>query len=143
MLAMAILLAVAMGKSPAFPPQLMTALMVGPEALQEVSVGTVVPGLLARQAGPTVLWSKAFGLMIAFKRTPWRFPHAAAIGAATGMIALLTDVYLFMPRVQRQLHARDLWSEQMTAAGSLATHLAFGLALGLFYWRWQERPGKR
>lgn len=138
MLAVAIMLAVAMGKSLAFPLQMMTALMVGPDALQEVTLDTIVPGLLAHQVGPTLLWSKAFGLMVAFKSEPWRLLHAMLVGATTGTLALLTDVYLFMPRIQHQLHARDLWSEHMTEMGSWATHLAFGLALGCFYWWWQD-----
>lgn len=139
MLAVAIAFAVAMGRSPFFPLQLMTAMMVGPSALEVASPSTIVPGFLAHQIGPSLLWSKAFGLVVAFKSTPWRLTPSLLVGAATGIVALVIDVYLFVPRLQMQFHARDLWSEHMSNAGSWVTHVVFGLSLGTAFWSLQER----
>jgi hypothetical protein len=139
MLGTAVAFSIGRGRPFYFPLQLMTALIVGPDALTQVRVDTLVPGFLAHQLGPSILWSKAHGYLVAFRARPWRLGASLGLGIATGVIALITDVYLFMPRVQRQLHSRNLWAEHISEAGSWATHLGFGLALGYFYWRWRER----
>jgi hypothetical protein len=97
MLLSAMLVAVAQGRGLLHPLEVFTALAVGDPALHRVTLGSVLPGLLAHQAGPTVLWSRAFGLITGLTKRRLTLTRAVLLGVATGALALLVDSYLLMP----------------------------------------------
>jgi hypothetical protein len=142
MLASAMALAMLRGRSPLHPLQVMTALMLGESPLHEFALSSVLPGLLAHQAGPTMLWSRAFGGIVGFLLRPLSAKRAVILGALVGVLALLVDGYLLMPGVQRQLHGQNLWAQNVPLWVAWATHLVFGISLGLFYWWWQPQPAR-
>lgn len=137
MLAVTMSLAVLRGKSALHPLQVFTALALGEPALHQVSVNSVLPGFLAHQLGPSVLWSKVFGLVVGLSPSRFRRSRAVLLGALVGVLALVIDGYVLMPGIQRQLNGHNLWAENVPHWVSWTTHLTFGVALGWFYWRWQ------
>src|SRR6516165_2596741 len=66
MLAVAMVLATLRGRSPLHPLQVFTALIMGETTLQKVSWSSVLPGFIAHQAGPTIVWSRVFGGLVGF-----------------------------------------------------------------------------
>ncbi|WP_146209775.1 hypothetical protein [Vitiosangium sp. GDMCC 1.1324] len=142
MLAMAMCLAVLRGKNVLYPLQVFTALVVGEPALHQVSMSSVLPGLLAHQLGPSVLWSKVFGLVVGLSPRRFRRSQAVLLGALVGVLALLIDGSVLMPGIQRQLNGHNLWAENVPRWVSWMTHLTYGVALGWFYWRWQPPPSQ-
>lgn len=137
MLAMAMSLAMLRGKNVLYPLQVFTALVVGESALHHLSMSSVLPGLLAHQLGPSVLWSKLFGLVVGLSQRHFRRSRAVLLGALVGLLALLIDGSVLMPGIQRQLNGHNLWEENVPRWVSWMTHITFGVALGWFYWRWQ------
>ena len=137
MLAVSMLMAVMRGKGVLYPLQVFTALMVGESMLDEISVHSVLPGFLAHQLGPSLLWSRMYGLVVGLSLRPLSLRRALLLGALVGLIALLVDGYLLMPGIQRQLNGRDLWAANTPRAAAWITHLVYGVSLGFFYWRWQ------
>jgi len=133
-------LAMLRGRSPLHPLQVMTALILGASPLHELSFSSVLPGFLAHQAGPTMLWSRVFGGVVGLSLRAFSAKRAVILGALIGALALFVDGYLLMPGIQRQLNGRNLWAENVPLWVAWATHLAFGISLGLFYWLWQPRP---
>jgi hypothetical protein len=137
MLAAAMLLALVRGNSVLRPLQVFTALVVGDASLHHLSLSSVLPGFLAHQAGPSVIWSRVFGLVVGLSRHRFNLKRALLLGALVGVLALLVDGYLLMPGIQRQLNGRNLWAENVPRWVAWITHLVFGLSLGFFYWLWQ------
>jgi hypothetical protein len=142
MLATAMVVATLRGNSPLHPLQVMTALILGESPLHELSLSSVVPGFLAHQAGPTMLWSRVFGGIVGLSLRPFSAKRAVILGALVGALALFVDGYLLMPGVQRQLNGRNLWAQNVPLWVSWATHLVFGISLGGLYWRWQPQPSR-
>jgi hypothetical protein len=140
MLAVAMVLATLRGRSPLNPLQVFTALIMGDGPLQKLSWSSVLPGFLAHQAGPTIVWSKVFGGVVGFSLRPFSAKRAVILGALVGALALFVDGYLLMPGIQRQLNGRNLWAQNVPLWVAWVTHLSFGVSLGFFYWRWQPRP---
>lgn len=136
-LAVTMVLAVLRGKNALYPLQVFTALAVGETALHHVSLSSVLPGLLAHQLGPSVFWSKLFGLVVGLSRRRLRRSRAVLLGSLVGVLALIIDGYVLMPGIQRQLNGHNLWAENVPHWVSWVMHLTFGVALGWFYWRWQ------
>lgn len=139
MLGAFMLIALSRGNSPVFALQFLTALFAGPQALQHATLGTTLPGVLAHQLGPSLLWARIFAVLVGFRRDRLPLLRSLGLGLLIGTAALLTDVYLFMPKVQQQLNDRDLWALYMDPASSWLTHVVYGGALGFFYWLFQER----
>lgn len=137
MLASAMVLAMLRGNSPLRPLQVFTALIFGERPLHEVSLRGLLPGFLAHQSGPSVLWAKLFGLVVGLRPRPWRLELALSLGVAIGAVALFVDGYVLMPGIQHQLHGRNLWAENVPVWVAVITHLVYGTSMGFFYWRWQ------
>lgn len=141
MLASAMVLAILRGNSPLRPLQVFTALIFGERPLHEVSLRGLLPGFLAHQSGPSVLWSRLFGLVVGLRlRRPWRLEVALPLGAAVGAVALFVDGYVLMPGIQHQLNGHNLWAENVPVWVAVITHLVYGTSMGIFYWRWQPSP---
>jgi hypothetical protein len=140
MISVAMVLAVARGKPLLYPLQVFTALVIGQTALHQPSLSSVLPGFLAHQAGPSVLWSRLFGLVVGLSQRRFGFRSALLIGMLVGLLALVIDGYLLMPGIQDQLHGQDIWAQNVPRWVAWTTHGVFGASLGLFYWRWQ--PGE-
>jgi hypothetical protein len=139
MLVVLVLRFLATGRGVLVPLQFLTALAAGEQALTQVSVLTVLPGLLAHFLGPSLFWARLFGLMVGY--APGRVPPwtALLLGLLIGTLAQCLDVYLFMPYLQRQLHGQNLWKLFLPGAWSWGLHLVYGATLGLAYWRLQPR----
>jgi hypothetical protein len=139
MLAVAMVLATLRGRSPLHPLQVFTALIMGETPLERLSWSSVLPGFLAHQAGPTIVWSKVFGGVVGFSLRSFSAKRAVILGALVGALALFVDGYLLMPGIQRQLNGRNLWAQNVPLWVAWVTHFVFGTSLGFFYWRWQPR----
>jgi hypothetical protein len=140
MLSAAMFLSAVRGKSPLYPLQVFTALIQGEPSLRRLSVSSVLPGFLAHQAGPSVLWSRLFGLVVGLSRRHFSLTLALLVGVLVGAIALVVDGYVLMPGIQQQLHGHNLWAENVPRWVAWTTHLVYGSSLGFFYWRWQLPP---
>jgi hypothetical protein len=99
----------------------------------------VLPGFLAHQAGPSVLWSRLFGLVVGLSLRHFSLRRALLLGSLVGLVALLVDGYLLMPGIQDQLHGHNIWAQNVPRWVAWITHGVFGASLGFFYWLWQPR----
>jgi len=121
-----------LGTGPLYPVQVIGSLVFGEAALAGVHVPAVLAGLVLHQAGPSLAWGLAFGLLV----------HAIAprrgalllLGVGVGILSQLVDVGLLVPIAMRALHGRDLWAEHVPSFWSWAAHLVFGLSLACFPW---------
>ncbi len=128
MLGSAMVLATLRGLSPLRPLQVFTALIVGEAPLHRVSASALLPGFLAHQSGPTLLWSRLFGLLVGLRRRPLSEKHAVLLGATIGALALFV------------VNGHNVWAENVPVWVACLTHLAYGTSMGFFYWRWQPPP---
>jgi hypothetical protein len=139
MISVAMVLAIARGKPLFYPLQVFTALVVGDSSLSRLSLSSVLPGFLAHQAGPSVLWSRLFGLVVGLSLRHFSLRRALLLGSLVGLVALLVDGYLLMPGIQDQLHGHNIWAQNVPRWVAWITHGVFGASLGFFYWLWQPR----
>lgn len=119
-----------LGRSAFFPLQLLAGLVLGEEALRQSGPRTMLVGLLAHQLGPSLLWSKLFGLAVGYLRGPPSLLTSIGIGLAVGLVALILDVYVLLPPVQQLMHGVNVWAEHVPRGWAWAGHLVYGGALG-------------
>jgi hypothetical protein len=121
-----------LGKGPLYPVQVIGSLLFGDAALHGTNLGAVVAGLLLHQGGPSIFWALVFGLAV----HTWHISgtaRLAALGLVVGVASQLVDVNLILPPVMRALHGHDIWAAEVPAFWSWASHVVFGLVLGLAF----------
>ena len=142
-LAMAVILMIvfrlALGQYALLPVQLIGALFLGEQALAAPSPGNLFTGLVAHQLGPSLFWSLAFGVAAAQMRPRLGRGGALLLGCFVGGVSMIVDVYLLMPRFQRELNGHDLWAETVPLAWDWVAHFAYGLVLGYFFTPLRDR----
>lgn len=116
--------------SPLWPLQVMGALFLGPAALERLTAGGVVLGLLASQLGPALFWALVFGALAASARVRLGLNDAMMLGFFLGGVAELVDVAGLMPPFQHWLHGADLWAGNIPRLWHWLAHAAYGLTLG-------------
>ncbi|MHB8877021.1 MAG: hypothetical protein ACYC8T_25275 [Myxococcaceae bacterium] len=128
-----------MGRSALFPARLMGALISGEAALDRVTASAMAAGMFAHFTGPTLFWSRVYGLLRGWDSAPPRLSVALLTGLGVCVAAELLNVRLLLPAAQRALHGRNLWLENVPPALDWAGHLAFGLTLGAVFFLLRRR----
>lgn len=111
-------------------PQLVGAVVLGPEAAVGLHVPALLLGLCLHVLGPALAWGLVFGLLVRLTgAVDGRGPTFLAAGVA--LAAWLLDVKLLVPWLSTALHGTDLWAIHVPEPWSALQHLLF--AVGLAY----------
>lgn len=119
-----------LGKSPLYPVQVIGSTLFGESALQGFHLGAFLAGLVLHQAGPSLLWGVAFGLL-AKKFHVSTAASALGYGLAIGVIAMVGP-YVLIPAVMNTLHGVDIWNREVPMFWDWAAHLVFGASFALY-----------
>ena len=125
-----IVFTVFLGKGPLFPVQVIGSTFLGESALRGLNIGAVLVGLVLHQAGPSLLWGFAFGLL-ARKFSVESTASALKLGIGVGLISMVGP-YVLIPFVMKTLHGVDFWAREVPMFWDWAAHLVFGLSFGLY-----------
>lgn len=126
--------AIFLGTSPLFPVQVIGSFATGDVAVQgQFHLASLLAGLALHQLGPSLLWGLAFaGVVHALDVR--RIGPLLFAGLGVGVASQVIDVNLLIPPLFRALHGHDIWSENVPAFWSWASHVVFGLSLASFAW---------
>ncbi|MBI4511629.1 MAG: hypothetical protein HY698_18485 [Deltaproteobacteria bacterium] len=132
-------LALVYGRSPLFPLQVMSALLLGDSVLTNPTPGALAVGFLAHQTGPTLFWSRLLGFMVGYSKAPIDRTKALLFGLLVGTVAQVIDIYVVMGPSQQARNGHNIWAENVRFPWDWVGHLVFGLSMGLFYLWLQPR----
>ena len=139
------LFATFLGTSPFRPVQVIASSVLGEKALEPITGSALLVGIAVHQLGPALVWGGVFGFVVWLSR-PSRGAALMMFGLLIGAVSQIVDVYLVLPALlhsvshglPRALPIQDqnLWTEYVPPAASWLAHLAFGLALAVYPWRY-------
>jgi hypothetical protein len=128
--AVMLVFALFLGKSPPYPVQVIGSMVFGEAALPHFHLGAFLAGLVLHQAGPALLWGFLFGLF-ARKAGIHSAGQALSYGLVLGVISMVGP-YLLIPFLMNTLHGVDIWNREVPMFWDWAAHLVFGASFALY-----------
>jgi hypothetical protein len=138
------LFAAFLGESPFRPLHVIGESFSGDAAGRLTGPASAVLGILIHQLGPSLFWGAVFGLLVWVYR-PRRGGALLMLGILVGALAEVIDVDVILPALSQthasvlgtiSLHVTDSWSERVPVLVSWLAHLAFGVGLSVYPWRY-------
>jgi hypothetical protein len=139
------LFSVFLQKSPFYPIEVIASAVLGEHTLDGIQGRTIVVGLLIHQLGLSLIWGAVFGLLV-WAGKPRASGTLLLFGLLVGALAQVVDVYVVIPLlsgawagklpVLEPLQGANLWAAHVPGAVSWLGHLAFGVALSVYPWKY-------
>jgi hypothetical protein len=116
-----------------YPVQVIAAFFLGTGALDHLTAGNFIVGVLGHQLGPSLFWSLIFAWVVASSKTRFTLGESMLLGFFVGGLAEIIDVYILMPPLQAAVNGYNVWAINVPKFWDWIAHLVYGVALGYFY----------
>jgi hypothetical protein len=125
----------ALGRSPFQPFEAIGATMLATAVSAPAPLGASALGFFVHQLVPSLGWGMVYGLLVVFAQ-PRTAKALLFLGLATGILAQVVDVYMLAPWLTDAGVLVDHWSRAVHPFWSWIFHLAFGVGLSVYPWKY-------
>jgi hypothetical protein len=102
---------------------------------------TGLVGFVAHFAIPSVGWGVVYGILDVLTR-PQRASTLLFMGLAVGALAQVIDVMVLLPPLAAARVVGDAWIRNVPALISWLAHLAYGVGLSFYPWKYDPASGR-